>query len=363
MTSFDDIRRLNGRALRELLRAGDARDRVQAAWALGLALGADFAREASERADRDPDPGVRRHLAVMLASLGEAAALRELALGDPDPYVRATAHRYALRVPAAGVAQAIADAAEAVESDESDVVREECLRLLERRWPPDRRAVLLAALAHPALGVRRAAFERICEAVSTESVAALADRAVVEQDPDLLRAMVDATIAQPGGGAILGQRLASLNVERAGEILAVATVSSHELSWDDLAPIAAREIPALDYLVLRLLRRPESGDVVWLARCAARRVVAGRSATHDVWQAGWLARPALLAKIETVDVRRLSARDREPFATLIRWLQDEEAALRAPDPWDDDDPDYELPEEYLDQVVAQRRALESWLDA
>jgi hypothetical protein len=85
--SFEDVRGLTEAELRALLDGGRPEERVWAIWALAL-RSADIA-ELGARAE--PDPGVRRNLAVVLAGHGHIDLLVALAKRDPAPEVRAAA--------------------------------------------------------------------------------------------------------------------------------------------------------------------------------------------------------------------------------------------------------------------------------
>lgn len=77
---------------------GDEVERVWAAWALGLRFGAQIVPELRDALRRCPFRGTQRHFIVVLAGLGERLFLYNLAMKDPDPFVRTTACRYLVRV-------------------------------------------------------------------------------------------------------------------------------------------------------------------------------------------------------------------------------------------------------------------------
>jgi hypothetical protein len=95
--SFEAVRSTDPIGLRALLRNGDGPERVWAAWSLALQNDASFAAEVVSGLPVERDPGVRCHLVVILAGLGEMAALRVLATCDPEPEVRAAAAEYVIR--------------------------------------------------------------------------------------------------------------------------------------------------------------------------------------------------------------------------------------------------------------------------
>jgi hypothetical protein len=92
--SFDQVKTLGEPELRELLEQGRPEERVWAIWALALRSGeiGDLARR------EEPDPGVRRTLAVLLAGHGEIDLLVALARRDPAPEVRAAAMQLVARL-------------------------------------------------------------------------------------------------------------------------------------------------------------------------------------------------------------------------------------------------------------------------
>jgi hypothetical protein len=112
LATFDDTSGLDEPALRDLLEHGRPEERVWAIWALALRSAADI----GDLARRDePDPGVRRSLAIVLAGHGQLDLLTQLARRDPAPEVRAAATRLLSRlaidgaVPSALVLERVAD--------------------------------------------------------------------------------------------------------------------------------------------------------------------------------------------------------------------------------------------------------------
>lgn len=122
--SFEDVRELGEAELRALLDGGRPEERVWALWALALRSAeespvqrgpsiAELARRA------EPDPGVRRSLAVILAGHGHLELLVALADSDPAPEVRGAAMALVARLAVDGklpatfvIERATTDAAE-----------------------------------------------------------------------------------------------------------------------------------------------------------------------------------------------------------------------------------------------------------
>ena len=115
--SFEDVRDLAEPELRELLERGRPEERVWAIWALAL-RSAGHVHELAQH--RDPDPGVRRNLAIVLAGHGELELLVALAHRDPAPEVRAGAMQLVTRLAIDGKLAAEL-VAERVAADVADV--------------------------------------------------------------------------------------------------------------------------------------------------------------------------------------------------------------------------------------------------
>lgn len=92
---FDDVRELEEGELRELLEHGRPEERVWAIWALAMRSAGHVGELARHH---DPDPGVRRNLAIVLAGHGELELLVALAHRDPAPEVRAGAMQLVTRL-------------------------------------------------------------------------------------------------------------------------------------------------------------------------------------------------------------------------------------------------------------------------
>jgi hypothetical protein len=92
--SFEDARALGEPELRVLLETGRPEERVWAIWALAL-LSSDVGTLGHRH---EPDAGVRRNLAVVLAGHGQYDLLVALAKRDPAPEVRASAMQLVTRI-------------------------------------------------------------------------------------------------------------------------------------------------------------------------------------------------------------------------------------------------------------------------
>jgi hypothetical protein len=95
IAGFEDVRLLGEGELQALLERGRPEERVWAIWALALRSAADLGELAHHQ---DPDPGVRRSLAIVLAGHGELELLCALAHRDPAPEVRGSAMQLVARL-------------------------------------------------------------------------------------------------------------------------------------------------------------------------------------------------------------------------------------------------------------------------
>jgi len=101
MNHFEETRNLTIEALHRALAEGDAPDRVFAIWALALRVPA-VTRTMIDQLRSEPDPGVRRALAVVLAGEGELDLLVAICRRDPSIHVRASVVQMLFRFADAG---------------------------------------------------------------------------------------------------------------------------------------------------------------------------------------------------------------------------------------------------------------------
>jgi hypothetical protein len=166
MDEFEETRGLSSERLHELLESGDARERVLAIWALGLrSAGVGM---MADQLRSEPDAGVRRALAVVLAGQGEIDLLVAMCRHDPSVHVRASAVQMVIRFAIAGripwsiVLGRLADEAP---------VRASVISQVEASSPEELRAAAVAALHDEAELVRREAFETCAKLARAGAVA------------------------------------------------------------------------------------------------------------------------------------------------------------------------------------------------
>lgn len=154
MQDFGETSALSRDQLLAQLEHGDARDRAFAMWA--LALRAASADPVVNLVRGEPDPGVRRALAVVLAGHGEIDLLVAMTRHDPNVFVRASTVQILMRFVVAGqapwslITERLGDAPE---------VRAAVFSQVDATWPEELREAAAAALNDENDDLRREAFE------------------------------------------------------------------------------------------------------------------------------------------------------------------------------------------------------------
>jgi hypothetical protein len=246
--SFDDVRRLTEPELRDLLESGQPEHRVWAIWALALKNGAEVDALAQRT---EPDPGVRRNFAVVLAGHGHYDVLVALAKRDPAIVVRASAMQLVTRIAVDGkLPHSIVR--ERVMSDGSDV-KIAVLGTITAKAPAWLVEIAEQLLEDADTDVRFEAFEALCRC-GRDGTAAL----WLEETPEAQARMV--IIRWTAHGRVKPAAAALANASRRLRRLLVESV--RVATWHELAPAIGTDI-----LVLRALlkRSPAIVDQVPLA--------------------------------------------------------------------------------------------------
>ena len=299
--TFDDVRRLDDRALRELLAGGDAVLRVYAIWTLALRGATDL---VIEHLDEEPSAGVRRHLAIILAGAGAIDLLVALARHDPEPGVRTTAAALVCRL-AAGGRVPWAAALEGLD-DASSEVRKAVLRELAGA-PIDLVAEpILAAVDDPELDVALEAVETALALLPATVVAPRLVAKVSEAPPSEARALLERWARVDGSPAVHEALAAAPTKVR---VFAVRVLST---TWNDVAVLAEDPDPEVRAAVqksfwTRLGTIPMSRLVHWLDsdgtwRSAPRAISMRLAAGEDVPE-------SVLAEIRDQAVREIAQID------------------------------------------------------
>jgi HEAT repeat protein len=261
--SFDDVRDLAEDRLRALLARGRPEERVWAIWALALRSAGNVGELARHR---DPDPGVRRNLAVVLAGHGELDLLVALAQRDPAAEVRAGAMQLVARLAVDGkLAPELV--IERVHDDGSQV-RSAVLGTVSPTAPRWLLALAIELLDDPDADVRYEAFEALVRAGTVEPAIVWLD-----QVPD-----AEAKLAVMRWSARCPIRTcAELLAGTSRRLRRLLIDSVRAASWNELAPAIGS-----DPQLLTVLLRRDAGE---LARVPLASLV--RSAIADP-QRAWL---------------------------------------------------------------------------
>lgn len=332
-TRFGDVAALDAAEQRRLLRGGNSEQRVWAAWALGLAEGTRAVADLKAALADADDPGVRRHLVVVLAGLGERALLDRLTASEVDEAVRATAAQYALQT---GERPRLRPAIDAILRDPAARVRRALLVANREGRPVLAVDDLTTLVADADAEVRELAIEALTRAVEPERLfpGVLEDRIRVEPDRYLRGLLM--RLAVSGGQARRLLDMArdappSLELELLG-----ALVAGRQLfCWSDLAPVTLRDVPAADYDLAFLLDDRGTSPAQARGWLLARLVRALRSpyppGRSDLERANFSARCYALLDpaLRDIDPSGLSVADREAMGTIRADLEEFTAQMEA----------------------------------
>ncbi|HEX8821544.1 MAG TPA: HEAT repeat domain-containing protein [Archangium sp.] len=310
MRDFAEIARLDTEVLRSLLEAGEAPERVRAAWALALRLGGTLRPELIQGSLTEPHPGVRRHLVVVLAGYQERAVLATLARQDLDGEVRAVACQYLSMIGRPEDAESWRVLHERLEADVSAEVRRAAIAYLPPHTPAFLRSAVASRVGDESLDVRRAAADKLLEWSGLSGGGlpdVLVSRFHLEPDPELRREWVRRACSLGGERALL----AALLDAREGTlqfVLELYVAQRIQLPWECLRPVARRGHPGLDALLMDLLApgaQPEAD--AWLLEVALRF---WRESSQDYDDAvAWAAEGALKCLDERLEAGHLTAPD------------------------------------------------------
>ncbi|WP_157069809.1 hypothetical protein [Sandaracinus amylolyticus] len=265
LTSDADAAARSDDELRALQReSDDAITRVRAAWALAARLG------ASAITARDPGSGlsvgVRQHLLGVLERQHELATIVTIGRDDPDARLRATA--CALLAKHAGEERAAVQVlVDRLAHERDGAVLRALVEALPERAPPLIEAGCDALLARgdADADLRFAVLERRI-AQGGPLLALELHESLAQHGADVRGRALETWIARAGAPAVL----------RAVESAPVAIVADAlarvkgGVSWDDVAAIAARNLPALDALLLPYATPSDRRAISFLVAVVAR---------------------------------------------------------------------------------------------
>ncbi|HEX8436564.1 HEAT repeat domain-containing protein [Archangium sp.] len=331
MRDFAELAHLDTEVLRSLLEAGEAPERVRAAWALALRLGGTIRPDLVQGALTEPEPGVRRHLVVVLAGYQERAVLATLASQDFDAAVRAVACQYLAMIGRPEDAGSWRVLHERLEADASGEVRWAAIAYLPPHTPAFLRSAVAARVGDESLEVRRAVADKLLEwaGLSGDGLPeVVVSRLQLEPDLELRREWVRGACALGGDRELLAA-LVDAPEGTLRFVLELYAAQRVRLPWECLRPFTQHGRPGLDSLLIGLLEPgPQDEADAWLLEVALRY---WRDSTEDYdRESAWAARDAL----ECLEARLEAGHLREPDAwvcTLARklWEALEEARRRA----------------------------------
>jgi hypothetical protein len=163
--TFEQAKQLDPAALRRLLVSDRPEQRVWAMW--GLALRQQGVPDIVQRTAVEPDPGVRRTLAVVLASHGETDLLVALARHDPAIAVRASAMQLVTRLAAGG---AIHRSVVLEAAQREPEIQAAILAAIDASAPEFLVAIAVEVVQHGAPGLQIEAFEALMRVGTPASV-------------------------------------------------------------------------------------------------------------------------------------------------------------------------------------------------
>ena len=290
LPSYEVVTRLSPDEQRHLLQTGSAVERLWAAWALGLCAGAAALPELRTAVAAAPVPGLRAHLAIVLAGLGERQLVETLALHDPDELVRATAGEHLLRTAPSGDELAHEPAVAQLLRDPSGDVRFVVLRELLRLVGERRLSALpiddLERLAHdPEPACRWLALEALAELPADVPLVAIFERRLaIEPNSELRRWLAARVIAASRARAVLGL-VTGDSSERDEDLLSTLRDHGQQFTWTEIAALANLGQPALDAHLVALLTPDDGAALTWLLTCSVRAEQWPRPRTRLEWGA------------------------------------------------------------------------------
>lgn len=245
-----DFAALSGRStveLRALLSSDQPAGRVWAAWSLALLLGSAVQSELRGILEQEPSPGVRRHLLVVLAGLGEREILATLAELDPDSRVRATAGQYVARLAQPDDDGTYAQLCRILTHDKAPEVRATIIAELREDAPAEIFLMCQDLLADRDVEIRSAVIERFMvphDASEHRKSATAALRPILcahgehEPEPALRQRLLGLWLEIEGPLAMLGG-LARAGVSLLKEALALVMPHTEEPQWEQARSLLA----------------------------------------------------------------------------------------------------------------------------
>lgn len=287
--SFEAVRDLDQNALRNLLANGDRAERIWAAWALAAILGSQEAPNILSGGEISRSPGLRRHLLVIMAGLGERLIIRVMAEGDPSSVVRAASCQYLIQTWPPGETETADVLRFCLFADPASEVRDEILKSAALDRLGLGLGELVALANDPSADVRarviRIAQDRYAPAEISSS--GLYKRLAIEDQRELLIELGGLAIDSDGPARVLSAADAQ-SPEGARILLELLISAKAKFDWQALNGLASRRDPATDLQVLHLLGQP-GGPVAfaWLVHAIATRLAQPGVPDWDFIEESW----------------------------------------------------------------------------
>lgn len=274
--SFTDVAEMDLSSQRHLLYNGTPEEQVWAAWALGLKLGEQAKPDLLAVLGQADQAGVRQHVVVILAGLGERSLLESLAEQEVDDAVRATASQYLLQTGSAADQSRTRPFVEALLHDPSAKVRRALLVACLERQAGLIFDDLALLVADSDAEVRELAIEALLRSVEMDQLfpGILEDRLPIEPYVPLRQHLMRLAI-EAGRAQHLLELAKDAPLSRKQGLLKALMDRQRVFAWAELASLAAQEASPADYYLPFLLDDQAALDArSWLLGCCVHALKA-----------------------------------------------------------------------------------------
>jgi hypothetical protein len=369
--NYEQVKKLDLVVLDEVLKSGDAQERVWAAWEIGLRLGREALPNISLQAHEAPDPGTRRHMVVVLAGLGHYSALSTLAFHDPDESVRGTTTQYIIKTTDESDTDKINFIIKLLQEDKSPVVKQSILA----NWDFEKQqipiALLLDSILNNSEDVRKVAIEQITKQFIAKELS----------DEQIIRCLAYQTNKESiylFSNWLLKSNLQEYIIlsaeisQQSSTLLLLDLLAEKELkfSWKSLRKLTERKNPDIDIRILNILILEKNIDLIlWLAFGISRAIslpkVQSRGQYLQQQSAAnfhHLAINHFLFLLKNVPPQQIVPSAILNFKTILSHLENDINYLIEYDDedyWEDEGID---PEEYVKEMNLNCDSIKNWLD-
>lgn len=369
--NYEQVKRLDSVVLDEVLKSGDAQERVWAAWEIGLRLGREALPSISLQAHEAPDPGTRRHIVVVLAGLGHYSVLSTLACHDPDESVRGTTTQYILKTADEYEIEKINLITNLLKEDKSPIVKQSILVNwgFEQQQIPI--ALLLDCTRNKSEDICKSAIEQITRQYSADE---LSDQQIIrclanQKTKESIYLFSDWLLKWNLQEYIV---LSAESAQQSSILLLLDFLADKDLKfpWKSLQKLTERKHPDIDIRILNILIIEQDIDLIlWLAFGIARAInlpnVQSRAQYVQQQSAANfydLAINHFLSLIKNVPPQQIGFSSILDFKTILTHLENDINYLAEYDDedyWEDEGTD---PEQYIKEMNFNCSCIKRWLD-